>query len=74
MTYCIVRVSVTKNQTQPMIDIPFCNLNLELDQQLRQLREQTGILSARKSELNAIPHRDPEFLRYMSGSCLKTEP
>uniref|UniRef100_K1R0K0 Coiled-coil domain-containing protein 172 n=1 Tax=Magallana gigas TaxID=29159 RepID=K1R0K0_MAGGI len=34
----------------------------ELDQQLRQLREQTGILSARKSELNAIPHRDPEFL------------
>ncbi|XP_052705767.1 polyamine-modulated factor 1-binding protein 1-like isoform X1 [Crassostrea angulata] len=34
----------------------------ELDQQLRQLKEQTGSLSARKSELNAIPHRDPEFL------------
>lgn len=34
----------------------------ELDQLLRQLREQTGILSVRKSELNAIPHRDPEFL------------
>ena len=41
------------------------NLSLELDLELRNLREQTDILNGKKSDLNQVPYRDPEFLRYL---------
>ncbi|XP_022345431.2 coiled-coil domain-containing protein 172-like [Crassostrea virginica] len=34
----------------------------ELDLELRNLREQTDILNGKKSDLNQVPYRDPEFL------------
>lgn len=41
------------------------DLSLELDLELRNLREQTDILNGKKSDLNQVPYRDPEFLRYL---------
>nr|XP_022345431.1 vicilin-like seed storage protein At2g18540 [Crassostrea virginica] len=34
----------------------------ELNLELRNLREQTDILNGKKSDLNQVPYRDPEFL------------
>ncbi|XP_061184300.1 uncharacterized protein LOC133192305 [Saccostrea echinata] len=34
----------------------------DLDDELKKLHEQTDILTAKKTELNMVPHTDPEFL------------
>ncbi|XP_062575263.1 moesin/ezrin/radixin homolog 1-like [Saccostrea cucullata] len=34
----------------------------DLDGELKKLKDQTDILTARKTELNMVPHTDPEFL------------